>query len=233
VPRLSANEGNAVTRGPYLQVGGPTSLVVRWRTRFPAESQVSYGDTPGSLTRVVDEGALTKEHVVQLTGLSADTVYYYSVGTSAEVLAGGEASHYFRTRDHFTISQTIEHDCNSDGAADECEIASGSSRDVNLNGMPDKCEPSFRRADANADSGVDLSDGIYILYYLFAGGPVPPCLDAADTDDSGELDLQDGLGVFTFLYQGGQVPPPGSFQCGPDSAPEDRLGCVAQVEVCD
>jgi hypothetical protein len=86
-----------VTRGPYLQQGTPTSIVVRWRTDVPTDSRVSYGLTPGNLTFVADDAVLTTEHVVTLTGLNPDTNYYYSIDASAATLAGDDFSHFFIT----------------------------------------------------------------------------------------------------------------------------------------
>jgi len=98
VPRLSANESNVSSRGPYLQLGTPTSMVVRWRTLLPSDSIVRYGNDPDSLTSVVvGGGSQTTEHVVELAGLAPDSVYYYSVGTATEIMAGGNSDHLFRT----------------------------------------------------------------------------------------------------------------------------------------
>ena len=38
-----------LTRGPYLQIGTPSSVVVRWRTNAPSNSHVPYGPSPASL----------------------------------------------------------------------------------------------------------------------------------------------------------------------------------------
>ncbi len=86
-----------VTRGPYLQLGTDTSIVVRWRTDTATNSRVSYGSAPGSLGSVVDLAASTTEHEVAVTGLSAGTVYYYSVGSTTQTLAGNDANHFFLT----------------------------------------------------------------------------------------------------------------------------------------
>src|SRR5215211_6216139 len=53
--QLIGSDGSAsVTRGPYLQIGTPNSIVVRWRTNIATDSRVSYGTTQGSLTTNVD-----------------------------------------------------------------------------------------------------------------------------------------------------------------------------------
>jgi hypothetical protein len=78
-----------VTRGPYLQIGTPTSIVVRWRTGAGTNSRVRYGTSPTNLSSTQDHTLVTTEHEVTVTGLSPDTQYYYSVGTTTTVLAGG------------------------------------------------------------------------------------------------------------------------------------------------
>jgi len=53
VPELVLNPGLAVVRGPYLQLGTPDSIVLRWRTNMATSSRVVFGSQPGSLTRSV------------------------------------------------------------------------------------------------------------------------------------------------------------------------------------
>jgi hypothetical protein len=95
VPQLSINTN--VTRGPYLQQGTPDSVIVRWRTATATDSRVRFGDAPGNLTGWVDDPAVTTEHAVELTGLTADTTYYYSIGSTSDVFAGDDPDHFFLT----------------------------------------------------------------------------------------------------------------------------------------
>jgi len=85
-----------VVRGPYLQVGTPHSVIVRWRTDAMFDSVVRYGVDPDELTNVASVAALTTEHQVSLSGLAPDTKYYYSVGHSKGTLAG-DGSYFFVT----------------------------------------------------------------------------------------------------------------------------------------
>ena len=94
---VSAAVTAAVTRGPYLQSGTPTSAIVRWRTDVTTGSRVRYGTAPESLSGVADGAAGVTEHTVTVSGLSPNTVYYYSVGTATETLAGGDATYFFKT----------------------------------------------------------------------------------------------------------------------------------------
>jgi hypothetical protein len=90
----AAASAAVVARGPYLQQGTPTSIIVRWRTDVATDSRVRYGNAPGSLNSHRDVLASTTEHQVTVTGLTPNTKYYYSVGTIATPLAG-DATHFF------------------------------------------------------------------------------------------------------------------------------------------
>jgi hypothetical protein len=39
---------------------------------------------------------------------------------------------------------------------------------------------SFRRGDGNADGEVNITDGIFVLNFLFLGGPEPPAPGPTD-----------------------------------------------------
>ncbi len=86
-----------VVRGPYLQQGGPTSAVLRWRTDVPTGTVVWTGDGPSSLAMAFRADASTREHEALLTGLEPATSYAYAVGDAAGALAGGVADFAFRT----------------------------------------------------------------------------------------------------------------------------------------
>jgi acid phosphatase type 7 len=86
-----------ITRGPYLQLGTRSSVVVRWRTDIATDSRVRYGAAPGSLTSIADNPSVTTEHQVTVSGLSPDTQYFYSVGSTTTMLAGDDVNHFFVT----------------------------------------------------------------------------------------------------------------------------------------
>jgi hypothetical protein len=92
---LAAAAAPTLTRGPYLQSGTDSRVVVRWRTDEPSDSRVAFGTSPSTLDRVASSAGAFVEHAVELDGLLPETVYHYSVGSSAQPLAGGVAS--FRT----------------------------------------------------------------------------------------------------------------------------------------
>ncbi|AEI48507.1 metallophosphoesterase [Runella slithyformis] len=85
-----------IIRGPYLQLGTPTSIVIRWRTDAAGNSKVTFGLTADQRNRSVVDEAVTTEHEVKLFDLQPNTFYYYSLGTTGEVQGSGN-DYYFKT----------------------------------------------------------------------------------------------------------------------------------------
>jgi hypothetical protein len=75
-----------VTRGPFLALGGPMSMLVVWRTDEPVESAVESGLT-AELGQMDSDPAPKTDHAVLLTDLSADTVYHYRVRGGGQALS--------------------------------------------------------------------------------------------------------------------------------------------------
>jgi len=94
---ISSPAWGALERQPYLQNVTDSQVVLRWRSDMPTDSVVHYGVQLENLNRTVSISGATTEHEVVVSGLNADTRYYYSVGSSAGTEAGGDAWHYFRT----------------------------------------------------------------------------------------------------------------------------------------
>ena len=93
---LAGGSSVALTRGPYLQSGTPNSIVVRWRTSAAVAGRVAVGPAPGVVTVAAQETSARTDHEVRVTGLTPDSVYYYSIGTAAGTLAG-DSTFRFRT----------------------------------------------------------------------------------------------------------------------------------------
>ncbi|WP_460906662.1 metallophosphoesterase [Spirosoma areae] len=86
----------ALTRGPYLQVITPTSVVIRWRTDQPTTGRVWFGTSASQLTGNLRESQPTLDHSLTLTGLQPATRYAYAVGYNDTQLATGP-DYYVKT----------------------------------------------------------------------------------------------------------------------------------------
>lgn len=86
--------GQAVTRGPYLQQLTEGSVIVHWRTDVATDSVVRYGTDSAVLASSQTVAGSRTEHGVLVSGLAANTLYYYSIGDSVGSLAGGTDYHF-------------------------------------------------------------------------------------------------------------------------------------------
>ena len=83
---------------------------------------------------------------------------------------------------------------------------------------------TFLRGEVNGDGGIDMSDAVFVLQWLFGKGRTPTCMDAADANDDGVLDLSDGVAILQWRFGGG-APLPGPLNnCGHDPT-ADELEC--------
>ncbi len=89
----------SLSRAPYLQSASPNSITVRWRTDQLSLGEVSYGLSATNLDLSTSaSNALSLDHEITLTNLSANQRYYYSVGENGTPLASAAGSvHHFDT----------------------------------------------------------------------------------------------------------------------------------------
>ena len=118
------------------------------------------------------------------------------------------------------VTVTPPLDCNSNGESDGCDISTGFSQDINLNGIPDECEVEFIRGDANGNGTINIGDPYWLLLYLFNGSSSSPgqlsCKDAADANDDEMIDVSDAVFLYSALMGGGAAPSATGPNCGED-----------------
>ena len=95
--QASAAHPVTVKRGPYLQLGTPDSIVIRWRTDVATDSRVIYGTNLASLEHWSGSALSTTEHEVRLFGLAPATRYYYGCGNQNEIHVPAGTNQSFAT----------------------------------------------------------------------------------------------------------------------------------------
>jgi len=109
-------------------------------------------------------------------------------------------------------SLTVEFGLGSATVVDTLQIRwpSGKSIDTYTNVPVDTLltlhEGGFTRGDANGDGVIDLGDILYLISYLYKGGPAPNPLWTGDANSDGVVDLGDILYLVSYLYKGGPAP---------------------------
>ncbi len=65
---------------------------------------------------------------------------------------------------------------------------------------------AFLRGDANGDGVITISDVVFLVSYLYRGGPAPDPWEAGDANSDGQINLGDVVYLISYLFREG--PPP-------------------------
>ncbi len=65
--------------------------------------------------------------------------------------------------------------------------------------------------DVNNDGVMNIGDAVYLITYIFKGGPPPPCPWAADTNGDCSVDIGDAIRLIDNIFRFGQP-----IQCAPE-----------------
>jgi hypothetical protein len=60
--------------------------------------------------------------------------------------------------------------------------------------------------DADGSETVDIDDVVYLIRYIFAGGPPPFSYAAGNPDCSGAVDIDDVVWLVNYIFSGGNAP---------------------------
>jgi len=66
---------------------------------------------------------------------------------------------------------------------------------------------STKRGDADTSGSYNINDIVYLVNYLFRGGPDPYPTESGDADMNGSIEVADIVYMVNFLYNGGPRPP--------------------------
>ena len=83
-----------LTRGPYLQSGKQDSITIRWRTDIPCDTKITWGTVFGTYPNLLTDATSTTEHILRIGGLSADTKYWYTIGSTATQLQATNTNYF-------------------------------------------------------------------------------------------------------------------------------------------
>lgn len=65
---------------------------------------------------------------------------------------------------------------------------------------------SYVCGDAEGNQVVNISDAVYLINYIFAGGPAPSPLLAGDADCSQAISISDAVFLINYIFAGGPQP---------------------------
>jgi len=70
------------------------------------------------------------------------------------------------------------------------------------------CNHDGIRGDVDYSLGINIADAVFLVDYIFFGGPPPPCLEEGDADGDGSINVADVVYLVQYIFLGGPAPPP-------------------------
>jgi hypothetical protein len=107
---------------------------------------------------------------------------------------GGSAHNiYANLQDDSIVSVTLYIDIDNDGIVDDTLAVNN--------------QPAYQCGDIDLSGQVDISDAVYLINYIFGGGPAPqPAPSAADFDCTEQVDISDAVYLIAYIFSGGPTP---------------------------
>ena len=65
---------------------------------------------------------------------------------------------------------------------------------------------AFICGDADASGGVDIDDAVYLIIFVFSGGPEPLPYESGDADCSGGVDVDDAVYLINYIFSVDNAP---------------------------
>jgi hypothetical protein len=107
------------------------------------------------------------------------------------------------------VYNPLQEDLDSDNAGDSCDncpdVFNPDQHDEDGDGIGQACDPSCC-GDADSSGDIDIDDAVYLISYIFGGGPAPEPYEVGDFDCSGNIDIDDLVYVITYIFSGGRAP---------------------------
>jgi hypothetical protein len=147
-----------------------TSAVITWKTNEPADSIVKYGLSSGVYTNAVPDSENLTEHSVTLTGLSAETAYYFVVNSTDQGGNSNQSSeHSFTTTEktrgvlHLDFDEgSGETAYDSSGFGNDCDIIGAGWTSESISGKALEFDGQDDYLDCGRDASLEITDEITI-----------------------------------------------------------------------
>ncbi len=187
--------------GPASRMNNHTTFNLRWNPSDPESVPVAvtvWEDTYGSGARYVTSISYSSPGgdvvVASQPGLLEPGRYRFSIfGDRAE----------FKNVDGGTAIEL---------AADGIPWGTGGLRihlteeEIWLDNIWAQVGPGPQPGDSNQDGRLNIADPLFILRYLFAGGPAPFCRQTSDVDCDRALGIGDAMAILGMLFAGKPLP---------------------------
>ncbi len=148
---------------------------------------------------------LTPQQEIQVDNFGASGSYDLLI----QVVTATEDTSFYH--DNIVIDGSTSHIIDPDWRAhhDSVQIVI----DTSMTGVADSTAtygnaptPQFVCGDAEGSGSISISDAVYLINYIFAGGPAPVPVIRGDADCSGLVTISDAVYLIYYIFAGGPVP---------------------------
>ena len=141
--------------------------------------------------------------------VNATEAYSESIGSEQQMIlpASGENVNWQVISSGGTEGSSANYDLA--GTIGQTSVSSGSSESFNLSHgfwQNFNSGPDYICGDVDGTGAVDIDDVVYLIAYIFSGGPAPSPLESADADCSGGIDIDDVVYLIAYIFSGGSAP---------------------------
>ncbi len=99
-------------------------------------------------------------------------------------------------------------DDDSDGLAHGCDncpqVYNPDQGDMDNDGVGDACQ--YVCGDANSDAATNIADAVYVISYIFKGGPPPDPICEGDCSGDDAVNIGDAVHMVNYIFKGGPAP---------------------------
>ncbi len=140
----------------------------------------------------------------------SDVNAYDSYGEVAVYLLGDIDGDLINTGcDNCPLTPNLDQaDIDGDLVGDVCdncpETPNPDQIDSNSDGAGDAC--SYICGDANFDDDVNVADAVFLINYIFNGGPAPNLIEAGDANCDFSTNVADAVYLVNYVFKGGPEP---------------------------
>jgi hypothetical protein len=107
-----------------------------------------------------------------------------------------------------TAANPSQSDGDGDSVGDACDncpnVANPDQADSDHDSIGDACD--LVCGDADGSGSIDISDAVYLVTYIFGGGPAPNPLLAGDSNCDSAVDISDAVYLINYIFGGGPQP---------------------------
>lgn len=126
-------------------------------------------------------------------------IYYGNTGTTE--WGGGMMGPNFNVDPQFCDMLTHDYTVSASSPALPANNSCGSS----IGALGQGCS-AFTPGDANGDKQVNVGDAVFMINYVFKGGPAPDPLEAGDANCDSEVNVGDPVYLINYVFKGGPEP---------------------------